>query len=211
MSLWTKRFDETTRGRLVALLRRANLTVEEMAKALGVTDNAVRAQLVSLERDGLVRQHGLRRGAGKPSYCYSLTAEFEPSLSRAYIPLLVRLLRELGERMPDEQITELLRDVGRRWAAELPLPPADPKSRVAAASALLNELGGVTEVEEHEGRHRIRGYSCPLALAVRQNPQVCAAVEALLTQLLGTPVREQCDRTGEQARCCFEVVTGDRA
>jgi len=191
----------------VGLLRRSSLTVEEMARALGVTDNAVRAQLASLERDGLVRQHGVRRGAGKPSFSYELTPEFEPALSRAYLPLLERLLRELGERMPKEKVTEILRDVGRGWADELPRATGDVKSRVAAASQLLNQLGGVTEVEEHDGRLVIRGYSCPLALAVRENPRVCEAVEALLSRHVGKPVRERCER-GERVRCCFEVVGG---
>ena len=67
MAPWRKRFFETTRGKLVALLRRRELTVDEMATALGVTDNAIRAQLAALERDKLVEQRGVRRGAGKPS------------------------------------------------------------------------------------------------------------------------------------------------
>jgi predicted ArsR family transcriptional regulator len=187
------------------LLRRASLTVEELADALGVTDNAVRAQLTSLERDGLVRQAGLRRGSGKPSYSYALTADFEPTLSRAYIPLLVRLLRELRERMPEEEVVALLRQVGRRWGDELSLATSGPGAKLAAASALLNDLGGVTEVEKSDQRCTIRGYSCPLGVAAKEHPGVCAAIEALLSELLGTAVHERCDRAGERPRCCFEV------
>src|SRR3712207_8581849 len=55
---FNKRFLETTRGQIVALLRRGTRTVEELAAALGLTDNAVRAHLAALERDGLVRQAG---------------------------------------------------------------------------------------------------------------------------------------------------------
>jgi predicted ArsR family transcriptional regulator len=179
--------------------------VEEMASALGVTDNAIRAQLTSMERDGLVRQHGLRRGAGKPSYSYALTPEFEPALSRAYIPFLVRVLRQMAGRMSEEQLTGFLREVGRQWAADLPQPSGDERSRFTAASALLNEVGGVTEVEEHEGRLMIRGYSCPLAVLVQENPRTCVAIETLLSELLGRPIRECCERDGERARCCFEI------
>ena len=179
-----------------------------MAKALGITDNAIRAQLAALERDGLVRQQGLRRGTGKPSYSYALAPEFEPLLSNAYIPLLLRLLHALGERMSPAEMAELLRSVGRRWAAELRAPAGDAMARAAAGSALLNELGGVTEVAEHKGRPLIRGYSCPLSLAVKENPRMCFAIEALLSELLGRPVRECCERDGEKARCCFEV-SGD--
>jgi predicted ArsR family transcriptional regulator len=179
--------------------------VEELAQALGVTDNAVRAQLAALERDGLVRQSGIRRGGGKPSYMYSLTPEFEPVLSRAYLPLLIRLLSELGRRMPEDQLTEILREVGRRWAAEFPPSAGDPQSQLKTASGLLNQLGGVTEVESQEGSLAIQGYSCPLAVLVRDNPGVCRSIEALLSQLTGMELRECCDRSRERVRCCFKV------
>jgi predicted ArsR family transcriptional regulator len=198
--MWGRRFEESTRGKIVALLRRGGQTVEQLATSLGLTDNAVRAQLVALERDGVIRQEGLRRGAGKPSYAYGLSAEYEPVLSQAYLPLLVRLLREVGERMPDRQVVSLLRAVGRRWAAELPrVPDGRPKAQVA--SELLNQLGGVTEVDKHS----VRGFSCPLTAAVRENPRVCLAVQTLLSEVLEVPVREQCDRSTERVQCCFEI------
>ena len=56
-----------------------------MARALGLTDNAVRAHLATLERDGMVRQAGSRRptGAGKPATLYELQPDTETLLSRA--------------------------------------------------------------------------------------------------------------------------------
>src|ERR671928_1702040 len=74
---WDKRFFASTRGRIVALLRRTARTVDELAAALDLTDNAVRAHLATLERDGLVEQQGVRRGAGKPAAAYALTLEAE--------------------------------------------------------------------------------------------------------------------------------------
>src|SRR5262245_36913356 len=149
MAPWHKRFFETTRGKLVALLRRRELTVDEMATALGVTDNAVRAQLAALERDELVEHRGVRRGAGKPSHAYGTTPEFEVSLSRAYAPLLRHLIAELGNRFPQRQLERLLVAVGRRWAAELPPAPAGiVRARVDHAVGLLEELGAAVEVDE---------------------------------------------------------------
>jgi len=205
VSPWRNRFFKTTRGRLVALLRRGQLTVEELAAALGITDNAVRAQLATLERDGLVEQQGVRRGGRKPSYAYGLTAEFEPALSRAYAPLLVRLLGELSERKSGEKLVELLRTAGQRWATELPPAHGSPRARAEAAAALLEQLGGATEIEEQDGQLVIRGFACPLALAVREHPEVCAAVESLLEKITGMPVRERCDRTGEAPSCRFAI------
>ena len=204
MSTWNVN-PQNTRGRIVGLLRRSPQTVEELATALGVTDNAVRAQLASLERDGMVRQHGLRRGSGKPSFSYALQSEFEPLLSKAYIPMLVRLLRGMGERLPAQQLNDLLNEVGQDWAGELPRVSGDLKTKVVAASNLLNDLGGVTEIEQEGRCLMIKGYSCPLALAVRENRGVCVAVQALLSRYIGENVIEHCDRDGERVHCRFEV------
>ena len=73
---WDQKFFESTRGKVVTLLRRGGRTVEELAQELGLTDNGVRAHLASLERDGIVRQRGLvphGSGGRKPAYIYELT------------------------------------------------------------------------------------------------------------------------------------------
>src|SRR5215468_2499006 len=76
---WHRRFVESTRGRLVALLRRDVRTVDELAQQLGLTDNAVRAHLAALERDGWVVSRGVRHSgsSGKPATIYELTPDAE--------------------------------------------------------------------------------------------------------------------------------------
>lgn len=209
LTRWTQRFYDTTRGRIVALLRRASLTVDQIAAALGLTDNAVRAHLTSLERDGLVKQSRLAKreggGPGKPAYLYSVAPDAEPLFSSAYIPILTQLLDVLGERMSSTELDQLMHAVGRRLAADQSIPPGDLRRRAAAAVAILNDLGGVAELEDRaDGTIDVRGYSCALGAAVRGHPEVCAAVQTMLSQVIGAPVRERCDR-GERPRCCFEV------
>ena len=51
-------FFESTRGQVIGLLRRGVGTVEELSTKLELTDNAVRAHLATLERDGLVERRG---------------------------------------------------------------------------------------------------------------------------------------------------------
>jgi predicted ArsR family transcriptional regulator len=50
---WDERFFGTTRCRIVSELRRGQRTVDEVACAVGLTDNAVRPHLAALERDRL--------------------------------------------------------------------------------------------------------------------------------------------------------------
>ncbi len=202
-----RQFFTSTRGRIVLLLRRASRTVEELAGALDLTDNAVRGHLATLERDGLVAQQGIRRGASKPSYTYALTPESERLFPKAYGAVLRQLLEALPERLAPDELDALMRQVGRRLGAGQGPPAGDLEARLAAAVAVLGELGGLAELERGDGEYVIRGYSCPLAAAVPGHPEVCRLAESLLEEVVGAPVRECCDR-GEPFRCCFTVPMG---
>jgi predicted ArsR family transcriptional regulator len=204
------RFFESTRGQIVALLREAPRTVDELARDLGLTDNAVRLHLGTLERDGLIAAKGVRRdgGVGKPATEYEVAAEAESSFSKAYIPFLSTLLKSLGDRMTTAELRALMRDVGHRMAGEIPASGSNVAARAEVASQLLNALGGVTTVERDADGNglRINGCGCPLAVAVSQREEVCIAVQTMLRDVIGVQVREQCDRT-DRPRCHFIVPT----
>ncbi len=91
----------------MTLLRRSGNTVEDLAQAVGLTDNGVRAHLAALERDGIVRQRGsVPRGSGgrKPAYIYELTPEAEDLFPKAYEPVLRQRLDVLaGQLGPEEE------------------------------------------------------------------------------------------------------------
>jgi predicted ArsR family transcriptional regulator len=211
---WDEKFFESTRGQIVTLLRRSNRTVEDLARALDLTDNGVRAHLAVLERDGIVRQRGsVRRssGGGKPAYVYELTREAEDLFPKAYEPTLRRLLDVLSDQLGPEESEALLRLVGRRLAGEHSTRADGAHARLEAAVEVLNELGGLAELEEHDGGFVIRGYSCPLAGVTPDHPEVCRMAETLIAELAGVPVHEHCAR-GERPRCCFEIASaGDTA
>jgi predicted ArsR family transcriptional regulator len=206
-----EKFFESTRGRMVTLLRRSGRTVEELARALGLTDNGIRAHLAILERDDIVRQRGsVRRGSGggKPAYVYELTLEGEDLFPKAYEPTLRRLLDILSERLGSDESQALLRSVGRRLVEGKTVPTQGTRARLEAAVGVLNELGGLAELEEQDGTLVIQGYSCPLAAVTPDHPEVCRLAEALVAEVAGVPVHERCDRS-ERPRCCFEVASAD--
>ena len=211
---WDQRFFQSTRGRIVMMLRRSKSTVEDLARALDLSDNGVRAHLAILERDGIVLQRGsLRRtsGGGKPAYVYELTQEGEDLFAKAYEPTLGRLLDVLCERLGLEESEALLRSVGRRLAEEHDSRRADGvHARLEMAVEVLNELGGLAELEEQDGTLVIRGYSCPLGGVTPEHPEVCRMAEVLVAEVAGVSVQEHCDR-GERPRCCFEVAPADDA
>jgi predicted ArsR family transcriptional regulator len=209
MSWWQRQFGATTRGRLVALLRRGRRSVEDLAAPLGLTDNAVRAQLTALERDGLVRAAGVRRqgAVGKPATMYEVASGADALLSSAYAPALAALVAELGVRLSPAELDAVLRGAGRRLAPVTTSRTATFGERVRSAAALLIELGGDADLIESPEGYAIRAYGCPLARAVDACPETCHVVEQLLSDVVGTPAREQCDRSTASPQCRFVIPT----
>lgn len=199
------RFLESTRGQVVARLRCSDQTVDELASALGLTSNAIRLHLHRLELDGLVAIVGIRRpeGAGKPAQVYGMARGADQRFSRAYAPVLGALLQVLGERMEPAAIEAVAREAGRRLAEGMD-GAAGEKDPAGAARRILADLGGQVEVEAVAGGLVVQGCGCPLGDVTRERPEVCRAMETLLSTALRRPVREACDR-GARARCRFLV------
>jgi predicted ArsR family transcriptional regulator len=202
-----ERFFDSTRGRLVTMLRGKACTVDELARGLELTDNAVRAHLSTLERDGLVRQKGVRRGFRKPHYTYALSPEAESLFPKAYDVLLNQLIAVLKARLPHESLEEILRDVGRSLAGEHSASGKghDMAARAEGAIQVLSRLGGKAAVEREADHLFIRSDSCPIAVTVAEHPEACRLAEALIAEIVGARVQERCDRE-KSPKCCFEIA-----
>lgn len=212
MTMLRKQLLDSSRGRIVTLLRGSGgLTADDIASRLGHTRSAVRAHLTGMERDGVVRRMGQRKGSTRPFHVFELTLEVEQLLSSAYIPLLTSLIDTFADGLPTRQVEAMLRQAGRRLAGELTRgkrPTGSLASRVAMVSEMMNDqLGAITHVDRNGG-YTIRGGGCPLAALTGKHPGVCLAIESMIADLLRVPVKECCDRS-ERPRCCFEI--GSRA
>lgn len=200
-----------TRGRILDLLRRSNLTANAIAARLELTHNAVRGHLAALLREGLVREGGSQRSGTRPAVLYALAPEADAVFSRAYIPFVAHLVRILQEKLEQKELDEVMHMVGRSLASDWPRARGDLPKRVEAAAGLLEELGALNEVAQLDGGFVIRGYGCVLSQAVHRRPEVCRAMESLLAELVEAQVRECCDRSGERPRCCFEIAVNGGA
>ena len=205
---WRQRLLRSTRGQILALLRSENRTVNELAAALNLTDNAIRAHLVSLERDGLVQQHGTRAGTRKPHAAYGLSSEAEHIFPKAYGPLLNHFVIVISNRLTPRTLRATMREVGRAVAADHleRWKGRGRGERIKAALDLLNDLGGSARFEESEGKQFIHGRNgCPLAAVTASHPEACLIVESLLSKVIGVPAKKCCEY-GETPRCCFELA-----
>ena len=204
MSSWLQRLTGDTRPEMLRLLRRSRQTITSLARALRLTDNAVRTHVAALERDGIVEHVGTQRDTGgKPARVYALTSTGEELFPKAYALVLGNLVEEIARADGRERALELLRGVGRRVAAGL--PPADGmEGRVQAAASALRGLGGDVEVQRTAEGWHLQGCGCPLSAVTAGHPEVCVLAQALVEEITGEPVTGCCEREGRQ-RCGFQI------
>lgn len=198
------RFFESTRGQIVLQLRGGSRTVSELARELKLTDNAIRANLLSLERDRLVEQSGSVKGFRKPHYSYVLTDEARHLFPKSYDSLLNGLISVLKNTLSPAALLGVLRDLGRRFGRGKAAENEDLETRLGETLAALEELGGAARIYHENGKILIKGNSCPFADAVVEHPEVCQVAESMIGEILGRPVKETCDRSGSP-KCCFEI------
>lgn len=202
---WEVRFWGSTRGKIVALLRRGLGTVKELADALEMTPNAVRWQLSELEADGLVVQDGVRRGWGKPAYIFRLADDAE-SAPRAYDLLAGELVADLRGRVGDEALGDSLRDLGCRAGQATGVRGETAEARLEQTLTLLKPYAGDVEVTPGPSGALVCGHGCPLAAAVKDEPRVCSFLAGFLEGAVGAPVRQACEHE-PRPRCRFHVET----
>ncbi|MGB7160135.1 MAG: ArsR family transcriptional regulator [Tepidisphaeraceae bacterium] len=196
----------SSREKIVQLLRRAQHSVNDLARALRLTDNAVRANLARLERDGLVQLAGSRASVRKPESIYDITPQAERLFAKAYAPALATVLAVMEAGADEKELEIQLREAGRRLAAPhlpslagLPFP-----QRAEKTLQILEDLGGLADLEDRDGQLYVRGFGCPFSQIVTEHPKLCLVAQVLVGELLGCEVQEQCQR-GDRPKCCFVV------
>ncbi len=203
-----ERFFESTRGRIVTLMRNSRRTVNDLADELGLSDNAIRAHLSTLERDGLVRPGGTIKGFRKPHSVFQLTDEARHIFPKSYDSLFNRLLDVLKQQMPQESLTAIFQEVGAIVAGARPkFDTTTIDERVDEALSSLAGLGGAAIAVKEDGHILIKSESCPFADAVAEHPEVCKIPESMIGEIVGQPVTETCDRTATP-KCRFVINTG---
>ena len=133
-----------TREQILALLRRNGpMTAAELSDALGIGAVGVRQHLALLERDGLVHTTAVRRGVGRPSHLYALTAAAEGLFPKRYDRMAMDALAFVAARGGPEAIDQLFAERRRQLKTQY-APRLVGKNRgeqVAELAAILTEQG----------------------------------------------------------------------
>lgn len=194
-----------TREQILTLLRRqGQMTAAELSDALGIGAVGVRQHLALLDRDGLVRTAGVRRGVGRPSHLYTLTEHAEALFPKRYDRLAMDALAFVEARGGAAAIDQLF-EARRRQLAQQYAPRLAGKSRpeqVQELAAILTEQGYMCECRPLPGGgFELIEHNCPVDCVARDYPQACEHELKLYESVLGVPlVREEL--ISEGGSCC---------
>ena len=125
---------------------------------------------------------------------------------KAYGRLVSLLMSMFSRQIKPRSLRAGMRAAGRAVAQEhlRELKGKTRQQRIDAALGILKELGGAAVFREEDGKHFICGYGCPIAAATANHPEACLLAESLLTEVIGSSVKEHCVR-GPAPSCRFEV------
>ncbi len=202
------RFFQTTRGKIVAeLRRRGSASAAELAALFGLSPNAVRQQLVVLERDGLVEEASVRRGPTKPTLEFSLTAAADKLFPQNYDKMLSAVLREVKSKYGEGAIEEIFDAIARRAVgkAKERVTADAPEERVAQLTEVLRDGGVVAEYSLIDGGFMLQEHSCPYSGVVKEHPEMCSVIHHVLDETIGGEHRQVESLASGGKSCTFEL------
>ena len=196
------------RGEILIALKKAQpLTAKELGEKFGVTPNALRRHLKELESEGVVRYQREIHGVGAPVVAVSLTDAGEALVPRAYEKALAEVLDLVREQQGEEGLVQLFQrrwdDIARVARPELERLPVE--QRATRLAELLTSLGYMAEAHIDGALPVLTEHNCAIRLIAERFPEVCAAEERFIADLLGAPVTRQA-HIAKGANCCEYCV-----
>lgn len=202
---------DSRRAILLALKREGPSTIARLASELQLTGEAVRQQLLQLQREGWIEAKIAReqeRGrTGRPATRYSLTEAGDHLFPKNYDLLNVAVLDAITDELGPEAAVRVLRRVTdeRVNAAEAQVRGRSLEERVNVLKGLYFESDPYMDVEPASDGFYLIERNCPYFNTAMRRPILCNVSINALTRLLGVRVdREERFQRGD-GRCVFHV------
>lgn len=199
------------RGRLMRHLLRhkSGATIDELARAIGVTRTAVRQHLAALLRDALVAPGESRPTGGRPERLFVLTAAGREAFPRRYSWFAQLLIEAMTKEHGMTGLRVRLGRIASAVVAQMTArerPAGGRRRKVEALSTVMDDLG----YDAHLGRDiagapSIEADNCVFHELAMKNPSVCHFDLALLSGFTGSKVtlHECMARGGHVCRFVF--------
>lgn len=190
------------------LKRKGSATIKELEELLGITTNAVRQHLQSLQADGYIERTRVSVGVGRPHHAYSISAKAHELFACHCDDLALTLLEEVFDLEGPERAEILLGRVGNRLAQRYARSVRGEalQERVEQLADALHQRGVLTDIDvEDENVIVLHAYNCPYHELAQEHRSICEMDEAVMRQVLGSDVNlSACMMDGHRG-CSFVV------
>ena len=197
-----------TNQRLISILRKNPLTINQLIEKLGLSRNAIVFQLGQLEAQALVErgQFVHTKQVGKPAVQYKAVKGQEDSLSTAYPAFSSLLIKQMSEQLPKVKMKFIMQKMGDEMAQNLDIDESLPvEKRLNLARIFADSMGAATELTTKKNEFIIESHNCPLASVVRVDPCVCEVMASFFSNATGCKAEEMCDRSSEKLLCRYKI------
>lgn len=190
---------QSTRARIIDLLRGGGASVESITAELGLASATVRRHLDVLLRDGLVEMRAERVPLGRPRFVFTISEDALEGLPGRQFRLVEAVLETILALTPRDtrsrsgrEIAALVFDkLAARLLAEcLPAVTAtSPGERLAQGAKALSAAGLEFDVVTEGGGFVVKGLGCPCT-RVLSGREECPHEARILSEMAGVPLRQ---------------------
>ena len=200
---------KSTRDRILqTLLNHPQATISELADSVNINTISARHHLTNLQADGLVQAEEVRHGVGRPRLVYSLTDSGVEKFPTRYLQLTNRLLTQLKQRMPEQEIENIFSQMAKDIASEQVenIKKLSIEEKLNFIKAALAEQGFSIEWEKVGDNYKINEISCPFFHVGQSHPEVCTMDQTLISSILSIPTEKvECVLDGDNQ--CAYIIT----
>ena len=207
---------DSRRAILVALKQRGPLTIAQLAEILALTGEAVRQQLLQLQRDGWVETRattvaGERPKTGRPAVTYSLTQAGDHLFPKHYAELTVAMLDTVASEFGETAVSKVLERLtdDRVAAVEPSVRGMSLDQKVASLKSWYLEDDPFMESGADDKGYRLVERNCPFLNTALQRPKLCSISVNALTRILGYRVERDEKFQHGDGRCVFRVLENE--
>lgn len=192
---------------LETLLTRQKCTINDIAEVVGINSISVRHHITRLEADGLVTSAEERHGVGRPRRIYFLTEAGREQFPTRYLRLMLRLLEQLKESVPQLFVDKLFSQMAEELVADYKykLDGLSIEERLDLVTELLTDEGFQVDWEKQGNQYVIHEVNCPYYYVGQDHPEICSVDQTLISRVMLVPAKKiQCMLHGDE-QCTYIV------
>ena len=142
-----------------------------------------------------------------------MSARGDALFPRAYEDILTDVLERVAKRSGRDAAVELLEDRYRELARNVltQLRGAAAPERVDLVARLMSEQGYMADWQESAGAFRLSEHNCAIRAVAERFPEVCAAEERFLREVLGAQVERRSHIPSGCNACEYTITFAPKA